>query len=412
MPRRKRVALPAVALIVLAGLALAWVLTRQPSPNAPCGDGSQSAYLADVMGPAQEIAAQEHDGPAERFALATVLSDQALAQGVQAHNMASVRHELLRLLYNHEHIVRLRVTRGGHLVMNIGGADVLQPVSGPLLLAGRQVGRVEISIQDDMGYMLLDQRLLGADAVLRYGSQTEVSDIATGSLQLPQSGAITLAGKRYLVGSFFATRFPSGPLRISVLIGAPPRRIARQTCAGIRADVYAGVVRRVYEASLIGPAATIATDVVGGSLRLRQALQSGAPGPLLSAVSALAGTNHVIALRVFGGGGRLLAQAGPTAGTIAPVTGALLAPGTQQRIGSYALTVQTAAGDIAIARPLVAAPVLMRVDGRPLPGTPDGPAILPASGVVRFHGQRYAVRSFLAGAFPSGAVRVYVLVPQ
>ena len=397
--------------LVCAGLILAWALTRPPSVNAPCGRGTPAADLQAVMQPARRIAAQEDSGGSERRALHTVLSDQTLAQAVSDHDTATIRSQLLELLYNHQHIVRLRVTRGGRLVMDIGGRFVLQPVAGALRVRGRTVGRVEISIQDDMGYMLLAKRLVGADAVERFGDQTEMSDIAAGDRPLPSDGTIVLGGRRYLVESFDATRFPSGRLRISILVGTPPRALYRQTCAGIRADVYADVARRVYDASLTGPSPTIAVQALAGSAALHQALESGSRSAIHSAVQGLAGADQIIALRVFGPGGRLLAQAGSTAGTIAPVSGELVGPGNT-RLGSYELTVQTGAGSIGISGSLLKAPVLMRVGGRPLPGTPAGPRDLPARGVVSYNGRSYAVRSFVVGAFPSRALRIYALAPQ
>jgi hypothetical protein len=93
------------------------------------------------------------------------------------------------------------------------------------------------------------------------------------------------------------------------------------------------------------------------------------------------------------------------------VTGALLGPGGQL-LGSYALSVQTGAGSIGISGSLIDAPILMRVNGHVLPGTSRGPRKLPRDGVVHYRGGLYAVRSFLASAFPSGSLRVYVLVPQ
>ncbi len=67
MPRLLRVALPVGALAVIGGLALAWVATRAPSPNAPCGANTTSDYLTAVMAPAQGIAMLNDDFTPREF---------------------------------------------------------------------------------------------------------------------------------------------------------------------------------------------------------------------------------------------------------------------------------------------------------------------------------------------------------
>src|ERR1700680_1224680 len=92
----------------------------------------------------------------------------ALARG----SRAAVTEAVTSLVYSHTHVVRLRVTRGGQVIRDVGGADILAPVSGNLRLGGRTVGRYVLSVQDDLGYVKLVTRFLGVPLVLRAGSRS------------------------------------------------------------------------------------------------------------------------------------------------------------------------------------------------------------------------------------------------
>ena len=69
----------------------------------------------------------------------------------------------MRCVYKpHWHIVRLRVERGGHVLADVGGPHVTAPVSGMLRAHGRTLGRYVMSVQDDLGYVKLVTRFIGA----------------------------------------------------------------------------------------------------------------------------------------------------------------------------------------------------------------------------------------------------------
>ena len=54
-------------------------------------------------------------------AVATVQSDAVLANAVAADDVAATTAEVRALVYNHEHIVRLRVLRDGVVLDDFGG---------------------------------------------------------------------------------------------------------------------------------------------------------------------------------------------------------------------------------------------------------------------------------------------------
>ncbi len=145
-----------------------------------------------------------------------------LLRAVAARDPVASRRAVEHLL--HEHVVRLRVSAGGRLLTDVGGPYVLAPVRAPLRLNGRQIGSIELSIQDDEGYKRLAGRLAGLD-VLMYMSpahpQLVKNSLGPAPGAVPSSGSYHYRGRTFRVYTLHAEAFPSGPLRIVVLIPIP-----------------------------------------------------------------------------------------------------------------------------------------------------------------------------------------------
>jgi len=214
------------------------------APESPCGAATDATYFSTAFAVALRISAGERNGTAVRRGVRTIEADRVLANAVAANDLATVRSEVLALVYNHQHIVRLRVLRNGRLLDDYGGPLVLVPVSGSLRVGGVVVGTFVMSIQDDLGYQKLAERLIGAHTVMRYHGQTVMRDIAVAPAPLPARGTVVVGGVPYLVGSFDIGRFPAGTLRVSILVHRPPAALARSSCAQVGADVLADIAER------------------------------------------------------------------------------------------------------------------------------------------------------------------------
>jgi len=129
------------------------------------------------------------------------------------------------VLHAHTHVVRMRVSAAdGSLLSDVGGPFVLAPVRAPLRLHGRTVGSVVLSIQDDLGYLLLTQRLAGLDVVMSTNPKHPklvMSTLRPAPTSVPAHGAYSYRGHDYRVFTLDAKAFPAGVLRISVLIPIP-----------------------------------------------------------------------------------------------------------------------------------------------------------------------------------------------
>ena len=152
----------------------------------------------------------------------------ALAKGNEAGDRAvkeagnAVTEAVHGLVYSHTHIVRLRVLQGGKLLADIGGPYIIAPVGGSLRFHGRVVGTYLLSVQDDLGFVGLERRLVGVPLILHVGAMRVPlqGTTRTGSAAIPDSGAVVIRGAHFQAYSFDAKAFPTGVVRISLLLPA------------------------------------------------------------------------------------------------------------------------------------------------------------------------------------------------
>jgi hypothetical protein len=375
----------------------------------PCGGATDGTYLSTAFAVALRISAEERGGAEVTRDLNTIEADRVLANAVAAGDLATVQSEVFALIHDHQHIVRLRVLRGGQLLYDFGGPLVLAPVAGVLRVGGRVVGEFVMSVQDDLGYQKLAERLVGAHVVMRYQGQTIMSDLAVGSEPLPARGSVIVGNVPYLVASFTVGRFPDGVLDVSILLQRPASALARQSCAQVVAGTLADVAQRVYDEARVGEAfAGPPLTALARATQLSAALAAGDDSTATQIVKSMVAAGGFARLRVVAGG-RVVADIGVSAPLLAPVTAPLLNAGAV--VGEAVFAVETAPVYAGVAGGLVRAPVLVRAGTRQLAGTFAGPATLPANGPISYRGVHYEVASFAAVAFPNQHARIYVLGP-
>ena len=402
-PRRIAAALAAIAVAAaVAGNATAAAVAK------PCAAATNGVYLDTDLAVAQRIAADERSGAAVSHALHTIASDRVLASAVARDDLAAIRSELIVLLYNHEHIVRISVLRGGVVIEDVGGANVLAPSSGTLRVGGREVGTFEFSIQDDLGYQLLAQRLVGADTVIRYQGQTVLEDVAAGSMALPLRGTVRIGGSAYLVATIRTGRFPTGTLHISLLVPVPVAALARQPCGAVRTDALGAIAEHVYNEAIAGPGVTVARKAIAAAGTLTAAVVAHDDAAVRRDAPALLANAHVSRLAVLIGD-RVVADFGSSMPLVAPVPVALTdASGTD--VGTVLISIQSVSGFYTVTSYLTGAFVLVRQGAQQLAGQRRGPASLPASGPLDYDGAHFDVFSFEGTRFPTGTLTIYLLV--
>jgi hypothetical protein len=204
-----------------SGSLRVYILRTVHSTAAFCGQTAQDALVKTLS----RVASLIYAGEGGVHALEQVhraQRDPALLQAVADRNPAATRKEVVHLVFDHTHIVRLRVSAsGGQLLSDVGGPYVLAPVGGTLRLHGKPIGSLVLSIQDDEGYLRLAKRLVGLDVLMRMGSALVKNSLGSNPGTVPASGLYNYRGHTFRVFTLHARSFPSGPLKISVLIPIP-----------------------------------------------------------------------------------------------------------------------------------------------------------------------------------------------
>jgi hypothetical protein len=195
------------------------IVLLTPTAGVSCpGDAAQTRV--ETLGHVGELIYQEElNSPDVSATLRHIERSTAFQRAVAAHDAAAVRAAIVGFFGEHIHVVRVRVTVGGRLLEDLGGPYVLAPVHGVVRSGGRVVGQFEMAIQDDAGYLRLAHLFTGADILMRTGSHQVMGTLSPGPANVPDRGPVSYGGHTYEAYSFTGEAFPSGPLRLSLLLG-------------------------------------------------------------------------------------------------------------------------------------------------------------------------------------------------
>jgi hypothetical protein len=255
----------------------------------PCGSAAAET-LASTEGLVATRIYQNELSSSEVFAdKRQVEGFSPLLSAVASANRSAVREAVASLVFSHTHVVRLRVSRGGEVLADVGGPEILAPVSGTLRFGGRTVGHYVLSVQDDLGYVKLVTRFIGVPLVLREGAHTVpvAGALDPGPASIPALGPVNYHGGTYEAYSLGAQVFPSGPLRVSLLVPVPGS-LAQSTCNEIRVTELGNVARRISRRFVLSYAnfssyIKVTAPLTGGLIYIRsgsrQLAGSTHPGP-------------------------------------------------------------------------------------------------------------------------------------
>ncbi len=200
-----------------------------PSTSISC-PGSVTQATVETLGHVGErIYKEEAGSPYVRATLRHIEADPAFQQAVAERDTRAIRAAIVSFFAAHIHVVRVRAygvepSGAQRLLYDLGGPFVLAPVHGSVRSGGRLVGRFSFAIQDDAGYLKLAHRFTGAQVLMRTSSRQVMGTLQPGPTQVPKRGLISYRGNHYAVYSFTGTAFPSGVLRISLLLGVLKKR--------------------------------------------------------------------------------------------------------------------------------------------------------------------------------------------
>jgi len=274
-------------------------VAANPVADAACGAATQAAVAGATLQAARRIYGLELESVEVREDRRQVENYGPLLTAVAAGNQAAVQEAVTALVYSHTHIVRLRVTRHGSLLADVGGPYILAPVTGVLRLHGRVLGGYGFSVQDDLGYVKLEQRYVGAPLILRREGRRVPLEGTIADAGIAHAGLVRYAGSTYFAKSFGARAYPSGALRVTLLSAAVGP--SRKACVAVRADALAAIGKRIWTRFIfVGASPSSFATAIGG---LTGALAYVLRGPHLLAGSTRrppAGLGHAGTLRFHG----------------------------------------------------------------------------------------------------------------
>jgi hypothetical protein len=244
--------------------------TPTPVPSIPataCGPGG-AEVLANTAGTiAQRIYAAEVHSSETDSDKRQIEGYAPLIAAVESGDAAALKTAVHTLVYSHTHIVRLRVSIGSRLLYDEGGPYILAPVTGTLRAHGKEVGHFVFSVQDDLGYVKLVTRFLGAPLILRTeAGQVPIEGLLSpGPASIPDHGPVEYAGKTYQAYSLKADAYPSGRLRVSLMLPLSSS-LASKSCDAIKAGEMG------LAAKLISRRFTLSPSAFAGYIRLTTTL--------------------------------------------------------------------------------------------------------------------------------------------
>jgi len=353
-----------------------------------------------------------HEGvSSERTATAQhlIAASAPLREAVESANAPAVRAAAHALLAS-GHMTNLRVMRGTRTLVNVGG-PALAPIRGTLIgAAGVPIATYATSVWADNGFVAESDGIAHGLVALRVNGHSIAGSLALAPGRLPREGTLTLKHVRYRYTSFAAEAFPSGAVRVYLLI---PLHATAALCGPNGEDTLVNtlsrVASRIYAGETGGRTLAQIRRVQHDQGLLRAVTQRN-PAATRLAIEGLL-NQHIVRLRVSAGGHLLSDVGGPY--VLAPVSAPLRLGG--RTIGSFVLSIQDDEGYLRLARRLAGLHVLMYMN----PAHPQlvknsvgpAPGAVPASGPYHYRGQTFRVYTLHAKAFPSGPLLIRVLIP-
>ena len=217
--RLRRAAGPLALAGAISGAGAVAVATAAPTFASGAAPTSRSALTAVAE---HQYAAEIHGGVA-LGTLHRVGRDPTLLRLLASGNVRATRAYVQRefpAVWYHWHVSRMRILQGSRVIVETGVPFVVAPAQmtlhGP---GGRPLGTLQVSIQDEIGFVRLMHRNYAVDVAVRgqRTGQVRTSLPAAAYAKLPWSGPVTIAGQPYRVTSFRQTAWNDEPVIVSIL---------------------------------------------------------------------------------------------------------------------------------------------------------------------------------------------------
>lgn len=211
-----------------------------------CGPAS-SATIASVDDfVARRIYAAELSGKEVRADIAHITGSAELLAALASADQPAVYAAVHTIVYTpHWHIVRLRVLQHGRVLADVGGPDIIAPISGTLRFKGRAVGSFVMSVQDDLGYVKLVSRFIGVPIDLYRAGTFVMGTLKPPPASVSNGETVTVGRSEYQAVVFDTAAFPAGTLKVALFVPVPASALAARGCASVRLAAWGNVAHHI-----------------------------------------------------------------------------------------------------------------------------------------------------------------------
>jgi hypothetical protein len=218
-----------------------------PAPaSAACGAASATTIAGVDAIAARGIYEGELNGREVNTDIAHITGSQALQSALASNNTAAVYEAVHTIVYTpHWHIVRLRVLKAGRVVADVGGPDIIAPISGTLRSRGRKVGTYVMSVQDDAGYVKLVSRFIGVPIDLYRSGSFLMGTLQPAPAKVSSGSLVHVGGAAYTVDLLHTQAFPSGSLDVALLIPTPTSKVSSASCSSVRLAAWGEIATHI-----------------------------------------------------------------------------------------------------------------------------------------------------------------------
>jgi hypothetical protein len=356
-----------------------------PVPRAPASAACTAAARVEGVAVARRIYAQAASGRNTVAATRRIARSRPLAAAVASGDAAATRAALQPLL-KHQ-ITRIEIAGARGPLARYGATAAYGPVRGAIRLDGRPVGSYVLAVSRQRDFASLVHELTGATATFRARSSAAAD------------------------ASLAATTFPSGQAVIGLSVPHLPATVCGPTAADTRAATVGLVARRLLDAEQHGAGAHRAIRHAEKNPAFRAAVAAGDPAAVRAAIVGLFNDKHfhIVRARAWNGSRLINDVGGPH--VLSPATGAITDPGGAV-VGRFMLSIQDDTGYIKLLHRFTGADVTLSTAAGVVPGSNvvSGPPFAAGLRAVRFHGRDWRAFGLLATAFPSGPLRVSLLM--
>jgi hypothetical protein len=201
--------------------------TARPAASFTPKHGAKLSSIDHMTTVGRAVYARETSGAHTMSVLHAVGSDPTLVRFLQSKQLGAARAYVARKYphtWYHWHVSRMRITQGSQVVTEVGVPFVVPAAQMTLRgSGGRSVGTLEVSMQDEIGFVRLMHRHYPAvDVVIRGRGPSHVrtSMRAATLVKLPATGNVSIGGRRYAVRSFHERAWDGEQVMISLLMKA------------------------------------------------------------------------------------------------------------------------------------------------------------------------------------------------